>query len=66
MSNFLALLIVVIIASLVGLGFLVWMVQKYYWGPTGLPPSMRYGKSESDSECDSESTESDIANSDRH
>lgn len=47
MSNALALTAIVIVSFLVGLGFLVWMVRRYYWGPTGLPPSRRYGRTDS-------------------
>lgn len=47
MGNALTLILVVLISLLVGLGFLVWMVRRYYWGPTGLPPNLRYGDKES-------------------
>jgi len=53
MSNALALLVVVMVSSLAGLGFLVWMVRKFYWGPTGLPPHLRYGKDEPEGEDES-------------
>lgn len=36
------LIAIVVVSFLFGLGFLVWMVRKYYWGPTGLPPRQRY------------------------
>jgi hypothetical protein len=49
MSNFLALVVTVGVSFLLGVGFLVWMVRKYYWGPTGLPPSQRYKEKEKDS-----------------
>jgi len=42
MSNLFALVTTVTVSFLLGVGFLVWMVRKYYWGPTGLPPSQRY------------------------
>lgn len=55
MSNAIALIATVTISFLLGLGFLVWMVKKYYWGPTGLPPSQRYKEKEKDSPIESES-----------
>lgn len=36
------LIAIVLVSFLVGMLFLVWMVKKYYWGPTGLPPKDRY------------------------
>lgn len=47
MGSAVTLILVVLISFLVGLGFLVWMVKLYYWGPTGLPPNLRYGDKES-------------------
>ena len=47
MGNAVTLILVVVISFLAGLGFLVWMVRKYYWGPTGLPPNLRYRENES-------------------
>jgi hypothetical protein len=57
MSNALALLVVVTVSAFAGLGFLVWMVRKFYWGPTGLPPHLRYGDNESASEDDVDITQ---------
>jgi len=42
MSNLVALIVIVLVSFAVGVGFLIWMVKRYYWGPTGLPPSERY------------------------
>lgn len=47
MGNAVTLILVVLFSFLLGLGFLVWMVRRYYWGPTGLPPNLRYGDKES-------------------
>lgn len=40
--NAIYLFVIVFVSFVVGLAFLVWMVKKYYWGPTGLPPKDRY------------------------
>lgn len=46
--NLFYLISIVAVSFLVGVLFLVWMVRKYYWGPTGLPPKERYkGKEDS-------------------
>lgn len=47
--NLTYLILIVVTSFVLGLGFLVWMVRKYYWGPTGLPPKKRY-KSEAGEE----------------
>jgi nitrate reductase NapE component len=48
----LSLIFIVTASFLLGLGFLVWMVRKYYWGPTGLPPKERYKAREGEQETD--------------
>lgn len=40
--NLFYLISIVLLSFFIGLGFLVWMVRKYYWGPTGVPPKDRY------------------------
>jgi nitrate reductase NapE component len=40
--NLFYLIAIVLVSFFVGMFFLVWMVKKYYWGPTGLPPKERY------------------------
>ena len=58
MGNAVTLILIVLVSFLVGLGFLVWMVRRYYWGPTGLPPNLRYGDKKS-TISDSETNDSE-------